>query len=251
MLDSLESPKDLIDGTQAVPSLIQGKTKMIAIIGSNPATVMAAPYGDESVAIYACSPDNSPYGHNKNCRELPRVTEWFEVHLPLEDASRPYPYLHYIATTMPVVWLRCEKTLASGFFKGGRRYPERELKGTSRFETIKAPSGKFKQVQDKAGNVGFAEWVEERQVEVPNNDGMFIPTMLTSSIAYMLAKAIADCEEQGIRQIGLWGIMQQSDNEYAYQRPGIQYFIGEAQKRGIKVVANRESCLFDMPTWKW
>ena len=79
----------------------------------------------------------------------------------------------------------------------------------------------------------------------------FCPFQFTSSIAYMLAKAICDCEEQAIPEIGLFGIMQASDGEYVYQRPGIQYFIWEATKRSIKVKAPRESCLFDMPNWKW
>ena|SRR6185503_4960015 len=235
-----------------VPAQAKAPVTSIAIVGSNPATVMAAPYGDPSWAIYSCSPDNTPFGHNQNCRVLPRVTECFEVHLPLEDPSRPYVYLHYIATTMPIVWLRCQKALASGFFKGGRLYPEKELKGTSKNEVINVPTGTFKQVQDPATRqLGFTQAMERRPTEIPNNDGKFCPYMFTSSIAYMLAKAIADCEEQGIKTIGLWGIMQQSDNEYAYQRPGIQYFLSEAQKRGIKVMANRESCLFDMPNWKW
>lgn len=79
----------------------------------------------------------------------------------------------------------------------------------------------------------------------------FCPFQFTSSIAYMLAKAICDCEEQGIPEIGLFGIMQASPGEYTYQRPGLQYFIWEATRRSIKVVAPRESCLFDMPQEKW
>ena len=67
----------------------------------------------------------------------------------------------------------------------------------------------------------------------------------TSSIAYMLAKAISDCEEHGIKQIGMWGIMQASPNEYQYQRPGIQYFIQMAVNRGIKVLCPPESKLFE------
>jgi len=209
--------------------------KLIAIVGSNPATVMAAPFGDETAFIYACSPDNTPFGMGKNARSLPRVDAWCELHLPIEDASRPFGYLQYVAK-MPVVWMRDERAMASGLFPGARRYPEKELKGTSTFQKLQ------RQHQD-----GRAEVV---QVEVPNMDGLFCPYMFTSSIAYMLAKAIVDCEANGIKQIGLWGIMQQSDNEYAYQRPGIQYFLHQAMSRGIKVIANRESCLFDMPQWK-
>jgi hypothetical protein len=79
----------------------------------------------------------------------------------------------------------------------------------------------------------------------------FGPFTFTSSIAYILAKAIDDCEKHGIKQIGLWGIMQASQNEYAYQRPGLQNLIWEATKSGIKVIAPQESKLFEPPNEKW
>lgn len=209
----------------------------IAILGSNPATLDQAPFADPSWAIYACSPDNTPYGNASNAKALPRVGQWFEVHTPLEDPTRPFAYLKHISDAMPIVWIRDHRALKSGMFSGAREYPEKELRGTMTVQKVK--------FQNERGEK------ETRIVEIPNNDGMFSPWMFTSSIAYMLAKAIVDCEQHGIKQIGLWGIMQQSDNEYVYQRPGIQYFLGEAMKRGIKVVAPRESCLFDMPAWKW
>jgi hypothetical protein len=248
------SPAAFVDaaGSADAPAVPQSKITGIAICGSNQTTIGAAPFGRNDWLIYACSPDNTPYGNNKNCRELPRVSEWFEVHLPIADETRPFGYLSYIAAKMPTVWLRDEQALATGFFKGGRLYPEKELRGTSKVEAIKVPAGTFKQVQDIAtGSVGFAEINETRRTEIPNNDGLFVPYMFTSSIAYMLAMAIVRAQQEGISTIGLWGIMQQTDNEYAYQRPGIQYFLSEAQRRGIKVVANRNSCLFDMPNWKW
>jgi hypothetical protein len=75
----------------------------------------------------------------------------------------------------------------------------------------------------------------------------FGPFTFTSSIAFMLAKAIKDCQLLNIPMIGLWGIMQASPNEYTYQRPGIQNLIWEATKRGIKVRAPDVSRLFDPP----
>lgn len=253
-VDATSVGDEAIVPAASVPAEPKTKVDSVAICGSNPATIGAAPFGHENWAILACSPDNTPYGLNSACQSLPRVTEWFEVHTPLEDPTRPFAYLHHIATTMPTVWLCDKKALDSGFFKSGCPYPEKELKGTSKFETIKVPSGTFKQARDKnTGKVGFAEWIEERKVEVPNFDSKynFNPCMFTSSIAYMLAKAIAGADENGIKNIGLWGIMQQSDNEYTYQKPGIQYFFGVAKDRGINIIANRESCLFDMPKWKW
>lgn len=75
----------------------------------------------------------------------------------------------------------------------------------------------------------------------------FGPFTFTSSIAFMLAMAIKDCEKHNISQIGLWGIMQASANEYTYQRPGIQNLLWQAAKRGIKVLAPKESRLFEPP----
>lgn len=170
--------------------------KGIAILGSHPATVAQAPFDDPGWLIYACSP------HNFEKRTLPRFDEWFEVHIPLADRTRAYPYLRFLED-VPLVWMRDQG--AMHLFKGAKLYPEKEMK-------------------------------EE-----------FGPFTFTSSIAFMLAKAIKDCELLNIPEIGLWGIMQASPNEYTYQRPGIQNLIWEACKRGIKVKAPDISKLFEPP----
>lgn len=234
MLDETLEPDAA--GSAHAPAVAQQKYSGIAILGSHPATVNNAPFTDPSWLIWACSPDNTPFGASKRAGYLPRVDAWFEVHDPIEDPTRCFGYLKAVSE-MPFVWLRDKRALAQGIFKGAQAYPEAELKGTSTFQKV--------QRQNPDGSITV------QMMEIPNSDGMFCPYMFTSSIAFMLAKAIVECEQQCIPQIGLWGIMQQSDNEYAYQRPGIQYFLHEAMRRGIKVIANRESCLFDMPAWKW
>lgn len=222
----------MIKAAGTVPAVgpTAGQHKLIAILGSHPATVMAAPFGEPSAYIYACSP------HNVEQRTLPRVDCWAELHDVIEHPTRAFGYLKAVSE-MPRVLMRDPRALASGCFPGAVAYPETRLKGTSVFQKVQA--------QQPDGSV-----VQQR-VEVPNNDGMFAPYLFTSSIAYLLAKAIDDCEQTGIRQIGIWGVMQSSETEYTYQRPGVQYFLWEAQRRGIQVLANRESCLFDMPTWEW
>lgn len=220
------------------------KHRSVCILGSHPATVMQTPFADPSAFVFACSP------HNVEHRTLPRVDCWAELHDPIEDPTRAFAYL-FAVSQMPAVLMRDKRALASGLFKGARPYPEKELKGTFTTQTIKVPTGSFQKVPDENGKAKLVEVLERRKVEVPNMDGKFSPHMLTSSIAYMLAKAIDDCEREGIREIGIFGVMQASETEFVYQRPGIQYFIGEAMKRGIKVAAPRESCLFDLPQWKW
>lgn len=171
------------------------KPKGIAILGSHPATVAMAPF-DADWAIYACSP------HNFEKRALPRFDAWFEIHIPIADQTRAYPYLKYLET-LPLVWMRDKQAMSH--FPGARLYPEAKMKAE------------------------------------------FGPFTFTSSIAFMLAMAIKDCEKHGIDQIGLFGIMQASPNEYTQQRPGIQNLIWHAAQRKIHVIAPDISKLFEPP----
>jgi hypothetical protein len=84
----------------------------IAILGSHPATVMAAPFDDPKWIIYACSP------HNFELRTLPRVLEWFEIHIPIADKTRGYPYLRYLES-LPLVWMRDDDAIK--LFPGAKR----------------------------------------------------------------------------------------------------------------------------------
>ena len=52
-----------------------------------------------------------------------------------------------------------------------------------------------------------------------------------SSVGYMLALAI----HEGASEIGLYGVDMKSTEEYAYQRPNVEYLIGLARGKGIKV----------------
>jgi hypothetical protein len=187
----------------------------IAILGSHPATVMKAPF-DKNWLIYACSP------HNFEKRLLPRFDAWFEVHIPVADKTRADPYLRYVQT-LPKVWMRDTEALPR--YPGGILYPEDELRGVG--EVVQGANGP-----------------QTNMLKV----GKFSYFHFTSSIAYMMAKAIDDIDN-GLAApcLGLFGIMQASANEYVYQRPGIQYFIDQCWRRGIKTVAPDISRLFESP----
>lgn len=65
-------------------------------------------------------------------------------------------------------------------------------------------------------------------------------TYLTSSIAYMMAYAIL----QGAKEIGIWGCdLAVDDNEYFYQRPCMEQWIGFAKGKGIRVTIPEVSSL--------
>ncbi len=52
-----------------------------------------------------------------------------------------------------------------------------------------------------------------------------------SSIAYAMALAIHECADE----IGIWGVDMDAGDEYFYQRPNMEWLIGLAEGRGIKV----------------
>jgi hypothetical protein len=63
--------------------------------------------------------------------------------------------------------------------------------------------------------------------------------IFTSSIAYMLALAIAE----GVDRIGIYGVDMNAEDEWAYQRPAAEFLIGVAVGAGIDVVIAPQSAL--------
>lgn len=61
----------------------------------------------------------------------------------------------------------------------------------------------------------------------------------SSSVGYMTALAI----HEGAEEIGLWGVAMEGNDEYAYQRPNMEYLVGLARGKGIKVHIPEQSPL--------
>jgi hypothetical protein len=72
----------------------------------------------------------------------------------------------------------------------------------------------------------------------------YSPYFFTSSIAWMLALAL---EQEGVEEIGLWGVDMAAHEEYAQQKPGCQHFLTMAVERGIKITIPPESDLLQPP----
>lgn len=62
---------------------------------------------------------------------------------------------------------------------------------------------------------------------------------MTSTMAAMLALAL----DEGVDELGLWGVDLALDQEYAEQRPCVEWLIGLAQGRGIPVHVPERSAL--------
>jgi hypothetical protein len=150
--------------------------------------------------------------HNIEHRTLPRWDEWFEIHRPAVHPTRTYDYIR-----------RLEEQAR-----------QKDMRGESPVVWMRDPTV----VQHMPGGRLYPEKEMKEK---------FCRFMFTSSIAYMLALAITKAEELKIPKIGMWGILQKGPQEYERQRPGTQYFIWEATRRGIKMLVAKESGLFEEP----
>jgi hypothetical protein len=61
----------------------------------------------------------------------------------------------------------------------------------------------------------------------------------SSSLAYLMALAI----HEGAEEIGLYGVAMEAESEYRVQRPNMEYLVGLARGRGIKVHIPEQSPL--------
>lgn len=179
----------------------------IAVLGSHPETKLKAPF-NEGWLIYACSPDNSPYGYSEHTSPLPRVDVLFELHVPIADVSRPYRYLRWLEDQDTPIVMRDASAMPQ--FPKSVAYPEADLKAR------------------------------------------FGPYAFTNSIAYMIAKAIVDCEAMGIRKLGVWGVLQRGREEFLKHRTGVQQMLWEAHKARLDIVLPPEARqLLNPPPEDW
>ena len=196
------------------------ETKGIAVLGSHPATVNLAPFDDPEWRIYACSPHNLIFqaqdGKHPNFRYLFGGTRPDGGQYRVDEWFEVHDQLSDV--TRPYSYLRELERLPNLW--------TRDPEATSYIKDARS-------------------YPEQEMME------RFGPFFFTSSIAYMLAKAIVAADAEKIESIGIWGVMQASDTEYAYQRPGIQYFIQRATELNIRVICPKESALFELQRVSW
>lgn len=105
----------------------------------------------------------------------------------------------------------------------------------------------------------YIEWLAKQTFPVYMQDQSYFPHALTfpmqelveefggdffsSSFAWMMAFAI----RKGFKHVALFGVDMASRDEYILQRPGFYYFRREAERRGVKVSAPRESDIMQSP----
>lgn len=183
----------------------------IALVGTAGTSMTLAPFKDPTWAIWACSPGAFPH-----CAQN-RSDVWFEPH-------------RWQPTTAGQIGAPGTKPWFSADFN----------------EFLKTHKGPV-----------FMSRVEP---SIPSSVALpfkmliakYGPYFWTSTLSYMLAMAIETLAPRAMAgeqvAMGLWGVDMSASEEWAYQRPACQHFIGLAQSIGIHVVLPQESDLMRPPT---
>lgn len=191
----------------------------IACVGTQPASVRLAPFGDTSWEIWGCSPGLYPLAS--------RTSAWFELHRweppVLGDPSKQVPwftpeYCGWMAQRPHVVWMR-EQVPA---IPNSRKLP---------WEDLVKKYGHFFFTSSLAWMAAMAiEAILINRDLIVKGDPRAMPPR----------EGEGDC-------LGFWGVDMSTDEEYVMQRSGCQFFATIAASMGIEVVTPPESDLMMPP----
>ena len=187
-------------------------TRRIAICGTAPSTRTQIPWNEKDFEFWALNDAHKLFPIQEGTvNGHPRMI-WFETH-PREwftGTNRPADHLAWLQKCpVPIyMWQHYDDIPNSIAF------PLEQLRqmfpgATKRWELVTGPNG---QVVPK----------------LVKQEGYF-----TSTIAYMVAMAIA--ELQAGDELWFWGVDLAAPTEYFRQRPCLEYMLGYAQAKGIKV----------------
>lgn len=214
------------------------KKKKVAIIGCADSK-SSAPYGDPS---WEC------WGVNNLYVTIPpdRFSRWFEIHYIHKDPTGKFlrrfqenfrgkavaDYLKDLAALkIPVMMQKLWPEVPNGVL-----YPlDRVLR---RFSAVNGWFNMYA-IDDEGAvdlsNPSILKWDPGRGME--HEPRVISKGYLTNTISYMLALAILE----GYEEIGIWGVDMavsselRGKNEYSWQRPSCEFFLGIAVGMGIKV----------------
>lgn len=186
--------------------------KKLAIIGFSSSSRDLAPYDDPEWAV--C-------GLNQLSRYIPRADVWFETHhrdLFVSDIVRGTDYVSWLRGQPLPVFMEPDDFDAGRFTDIPRsvRYP---------IEAANALVGAIHRPDTGPQPLDYWE----------------------STVAYCLQWGIL----AGFEEIGLWGVDLIVGEEYAYQRCNLEFYLGFAQARGIKLTIPKQSALLKQMPYRY
>lgn len=213
----------------------------IAVCGSAPSSVRAAPFYGPSYAQWQQGKVQSYPSHPSEEFEIwgcspglwavaPRATRWFEVHR--WEPGQPWFSPEYIEFL---------KNFKGPVYSGGI-VPEIKNHVVYPIDEIEAEFSAYFMNSSLSLMMALAiRDIEQTRKARKEKDKAPLPDFVDPS---ELDKPDSD------DVIGMWGVDMAATEEYAYQRPGCQFFILEAMRRGIGVYLPPESDLMrPMPVY--
>lgn len=180
-----------------MPTRKSKQPKRLAIVGFCNDSRELTPYEDEGLEIW---------GLNRAYIFMHRANRWFDMHgshIYLNKMRRPGDHVGWLQRFPgPVYMHEVDPNIPNSV-----AYP-------------------LEKVAKKIGSKIFR--VNEKHEETDTSGEPY----LTSSIAQQIALAITE----GYNEIHLYGIDLNTDSEYAWQKPGVEFLLGFAAGQGIKVV---------------
>ena len=199
-----------------------GNHKKVAIVGFCETSREFTPYED---------PDFEIWGLNRGSLFMPitpQVTRWFEMHgehIVSWQNRRPGKHVEWLNNFPGPVYMHQQYE----WCKTSVEYPLQLMADYFGKDLLRV-GHMTKTTKESSSGGGPIELMESAG---PNDltDATGEP-YLSSSIAYELALAIYE----GFEEIHLYGVDLNTESEYAWQKPGVEYLLGVAVGRGIKVV---------------
>lgn len=211
-------------------------SKKVAIVGFASSSRMMAPWQDESTEIWGL---NSLYAF------IPRWTRWFEIH-PRELVDKDLPRAELLQLKLRhIEWLagqrgeqHDEKTCdvcVAGSKEGAEekvarvaswhKHPFVPIYMQQHYDDIPAS---VKWPRDEINAWTTRMWGKDAEIDY-----------FTSTPGQMIATALYE----GYGRIEVYGVDLLQAEEYAYQRPGAEYWIGIARGMGVDVLVPKSSAL--------
>ena len=174
-----------------------GHKSKVSIVGFCNTSRDYTPYKD---------PDMEVWGLNRGAIFMPNADRWFEMHgrnIYTMQQRRPGRHVDWLNNFNGPVYMH------------------------QVFEDVK--NSVALPLQELADDLGIHLWRVDKAGKQTDTTG---EPYLSSSIAYEIALAIWE----GFKEIHLYGVDLNTESEYAWQKPGVEYLLGVAVGRGIKVV---------------
>jgi hypothetical protein len=190
--------------------LAQGSPRTVALCGFANSSRHLAPYDDPDVEIWGCN-EAAATGYMKTMEGKFRADRWFQVHTE-EDWSRtnnPNDLRH-------LEWLEAQHNFPIYMQEKFDRVPN--AVAIPREEMDEYFFGNVRTIDAWTGDT--REWLD-----------VYKHGYYTSTFAWMMAMAIF----LGFEVIEIWGFNMGTKSEYMYQKPGGEFWVGQALARGIEV----------------